>query len=86
MNRDPFQPLGEVAAKIVAGLRFRRKVVRLYDRGPRPIAELLAELGAEQSLSVEIERKIDQYLNVSDAALDAAGGRDLPPVPLHEAP
>ena len=39
-----------IAANVVANLRFRRQVERLHRLGPRAIAELLAELGAERSI------------------------------------
>ena len=81
---DPWRSIGSVAAEVVADLEFRRKVERLYARGPRPIAELLAELGAERSITTIIETKLDRYLEVDDASLDATGGREFPAIPLHE--
>ena len=79
-----WRPVGVVAAQVVQDLAFRRKVQRLHAKGPRLVAELLAEIGAERSLTSLIEAKIEKYVDIDDAALDATGARDLPPAPLHE--
>lgn len=79
-----FKPVGAIAAEIVQDLAFRRKVQRLHAKGPRIIAELLAELGAERGLGTAIDQIVDHYLELDDAALDATNGRDFPPNPLHE--
>ena len=42
---EPFRQVGTVAAEIVADLSFRHRVIRLHERGPRIVAEFLAELG-----------------------------------------
>ena len=67
----------------IADLRFRRQVKRLHARGPRVVAELLAELGAERGIQTIIDEKVDRYASINDAALDAIGGREFPPIPLH---
>ncbi len=46
---DPWRPIGEITAELVANMRFRRQVLRLHRLGPRITAELLAEIGAERS-------------------------------------
>ena len=80
-----FRPVGAIAAEIIQDLAFRRKVQRLHAKGPRLVAELLSEIGAERSLTSLIEAKIEKYVDIDDAlALDAIGGRDFPPDPLHE--
>ena len=80
-----FRPVGAItAAEIIQDLAFRRKVQRLHAKGPRIIAELLAELGAECGLGTAIDQIVDHYLELDDAALDATNGRDFPPNPLHE--
>ncbi len=77
-----FRPIGEVAAEIVARLRFRRQVERLHRLGPRATAYLLAEIGAERSIQTIIDRKLDTYAELDAAALDVAGGDDFWPVPI----
>ena len=72
------------AASLVVDPDFCRQVDRLYRRGPRIIAELLAELAAERGLGTIIQQKLARYLNISDAALDVVpGARQLPPMPPH---
>lgn len=44
-------PIGSVAAQIVADLKFGRQIERLHRLGPRAVAELLAEIGAERSIT-----------------------------------
>ena len=75
---------GAGAATMVADVIFRRQVEQLYRRGPRLIAELFAELAVECGLGTIIHQKLVRYLDLPDDALDAAGGRQLPPLPLHE--
>ncbi len=73
---------GAVAAMTVSDLRFRRQVARLYELGPRAVAEFLAELGAERLLTSLIEEKLSEYTGFP-TALAITGGHHLPPVPLH---
>lgn len=77
------QGLSATAAEIVADLAFRLRIRRLHARGPRLIAELLAELAAERLLLTDIEERLDRFLAITDAALNRTGGRELPPLPLH---
>ena len=86
MNGRPLQTslIGIAAAKRVADPRFKRLVERLYRRGPRLIAEALAEVGAQYSIQPDIEAAIERYLDIPDEVLDATGARDMPPRPLHE--
>ena len=68
----------------MTNLRFRMKVRRFHAQGERPLAEYLVELRADPLLRHVIETKLDRYLAVPDEALDAVGGRDIPPAPIHE--
>ncbi len=77
------RPIGQIAAEIVADLKFRRQVIRLHQQGPRVLAELLAEITAERGNRVLIERKIDIYAEIEPEVLQAAGGDDFPPLPIH---
>ena len=79
-----WRPIGAVAAQVVQDLAFRRKVKRLHAKGPRVIAEMLAELAAERNLATVIDEALDRYIDIDDAALDATNGRHFPPPPLTE--
>ena len=80
----PFRPIGELTAGIVANVRSRRNLMRVHGNGVRPIGELLDEIAREYGLSTVIAEKLEIYASLSDDALDATGGRELPPLPLHE--
>lgn len=77
-----FTTINEVAADIVADLRFRRQVKTLCTR-PRAMAELLAGLGARFGIRTTIDLLLAEYLRFDDAVLEAVGAGDFPPVPIH---
>ena len=81
---EPFRPIGEVAAQVVADLRFRRQVLRLHRLGPRAIAEFLAEIGAERAVMTVIDQKLDTYAELDPETLEVVGGADFSLVPVHE--
>ncbi len=83
---EPFRPIGSVAAEIVADLKFRCQVLHLHRLGPRAVGELLAELGAERSIQTVIDQKLDTYAGLDPEAIEATGGDDFWPPPLHEVP
>ncbi len=76
-------PIGPIAAEIVADLRFRRQVLRLHRLGPRAMAELLAEIGAERSITTIIDQKLDTYTELDPETLEVTGGNDFWQPPLH---
>ena len=78
---EPRSSIGQIAAEVVADLKFRRKVIRLHRQGPRAVGEFLAGLGAELGVQTPIERKLDTYTELDPAALEAAGG-DFWPLPV----
>ena len=80
----PPRGVGQIAAEIVADLRFRRRVERLHRLGPRATAELLAEIGAERSITTIIDQKLNCYTELDPTALEAAGGTRFWPAPLRE--
>ena len=84
LSSGTFRPIGEVAAAVVADLRFRRKVQQLHRLGDRVLGELLAELGAERGIQTIIDQKLDIYAELNPEALEAAGGDKFWPAPLHE--
>jgi len=64
-------------------IRFRMKVKRLHEQGPRPLFQFLEELGIERMARHAIDAKLDRYLAIPNEALDVAGGRDMAPILLH---
>ena len=77
------QPIGQIAAEVVADLRFRRKVIRLHRQGPRAVGEFLAELGAELDVQTPIDQKLNTYVEIEPETLEATAGNDFWSVPLH---
>ena len=77
------EPIGQVAAEIVADLRFQRKIQRVHAHGPRVTAELLAELGAERGIMTIVDLKLDKYAAMSPKALKAASSDQFWPSPIH---
>ena len=78
------RPIGEVAAEIVADMKFRRRVQKVYRLGDRVFGELLAELGAERGIQTIIDQKLKKYASLDPEALEATGGADFWPAPLHK--
>ena len=78
------EAFGPIAAKVVADLRFRRKVIRLHRQGPRVLGEYLAELGVERDIGTIIDQKLDTYIEIEPEALEAAGGDAFWQPPIHE--
>ncbi len=66
--------LGHITAAIVADVRFRRKIERLHQRGPRAVLEVFAEISAERSIGTVVDQTLDRHLAVSDQALEIVGG------------
>ncbi len=79
---EPPRPVGSIAAVIVADMKFRRQVERLHRLGPRVTAELLAEIGAERSITTIIDKKLATYVELDPATVEAVGA-DFWPAPLH---
>ena len=77
-------PIGQIAAEVVADMRFRRQIERLHRLGPRAVAELLAEIGAERGITAIVDRKLATYAAIDPMALEVASGDKFWPVPIHE--
>ncbi len=82
--RDGFKTIGEIAAEIVGHLPFQRKIERFHHLGPRVLGEMLAELGAERSIMTAIIQMIERYIELNPEVLEAAGGDDFSPIPIHQ--
>ncbi len=82
---EPFRPIGEVAAGVVADLRRRRHVQQVHRLRDRVFGELLAEIGAERGITTIIDQKLARYAGLEPETLEATGGDRFWPAPLHEA-
>ena len=74
--------IGQIAAEVVADMKFRRQVLRLHRLGPRITAEFLAELGAERGIQTVIDQKLDTYAELEPETLEVTGGDGFWPVPV----
>ena len=83
-NSGTFRPIGQVAAEIVADLRFRRQVEHLHCLGARAVGELLAEIGAQRNIRTVIDQKLSAYAEIEPEVLEVTGGDDFWQPPLHE--
>ncbi len=79
-----FRPIGQVAAEIVADMKFRHQVLRLHRLGPRAVGELLAEISAERGIQTVIDRKLDRYAGIEPETLEVTGGDGFWSAPLRE--
>ncbi len=79
-----FRPIGQIAAEVVADMKFRRHVQQVHRLGDRVFGELLAEIGAERGIQTIIDQKLKKYASLEPEALEATGGDDFWPAPLHE--
>ena len=85
LKSDPWRPLGAVPKTIVADLRLRQLVVHLHELGPRPLGEFLQELaGKDDEAAVAIIANLERYATLDAGVVEAVGGREFPPVPIHE--
>ena len=64
--------------------QFRRQVECVHALGPRVVAELLAEIGAERSIRTLIDQKLAIYGQLDRRVIEAVEGAGFWPTPLHE--
>ena len=76
--------IGQIAAEVVADLRFRRRVQQVHRLGDRVFGELLAEIGAERGIQTLIDKKLSRYAELDPEALETTGGDGFWQPPLHE--
>jgi hypothetical protein len=62
-------------------IHFQWLVTQVHRLGPRVIAELLAEIGAEFLIRVSIERKLERYAALDPQIQRAVGADRFPPWP-----
>ena len=81
---ESLRSVGSAAAEVVADLQFRQQVARVHALGARVTAELLAEIGTEQSIMPVIKAKLRTYASIDPRALQATGGDKFWPPPVRE--
>ena len=62
---------------------FHRLTERVHRLGPRALGELLAEIADEFDAGQFTFERLDAYAHLRDEDLDTAGGRTMPPSPVH---
>ena len=61
------------------GPRWERMIERVHALGPRPLAELLAEIAAVTGQHVRVVDLVEEYVALDPAVLRAVGGDRFPP-------
>ena len=64
--------------------QFRRQVERVHALGPRVVAELLAEIGAERSIRTLIDQKLRRYAELEPKVIEVVEGGGFGLAPLDE--
>ncbi len=70
--------LGVICARIVANLHRQRQAEHLHRLGARPVLEALVEVADGRDLNLDAFARLDPDI------VNALGGDDFPPQPLHE--
>ncbi len=68
----------------LADFRLARDVERILALGPRPIIELLVEIGEQRLCRTYLEQRVRQYAGIDPEHLAALGGDRFPRPPLYE--
>ncbi len=69
---------------MIGNLAFRRTVERIHRLGPRPLAELLAEIGEQRLCRTYLEQRIRRYADIDPEHLVALDAEGFPRPPLYE--
>ena len=69
-------------AQPLAGPRFERQVERLHNLGPRPLAEILAEIAAVTGRPDIVADRLQAYAQLDPEILRAVGADRFPPMAL----
>jgi hypothetical protein len=72
-----------VPTSAINELNFRRRTQHLWRCGPRAVAELLAEIGAERNIGTIIDEKLARYSMLDPSTVKALGADRLPRPVLH---
>ena len=66
----------------LADFRLARDVERVLALGPRPIIELLIEIGEQRLCRTYLEQRVRRYAEIDPEHLEAFGGDTFPLPPL----
>ena len=77
---EPFHPIGQIAAEIVACPRRQRAAEHLHNLGPRPVLEALAEV----ETGVNLDGVLADFERIDAKMVAELGGDKFWPAPLHE--
>ena len=80
---EPLHPIGPIAAEIVADVKFRHQVERLYRLGPRVVGEAFAHIGIKHSIRTSVEQTVEHFTELEPEVLEAAGGDEFWQPPIH---
>ena len=75
-NRRALQGSAEIGSP-----RFERQIEHVHSLGPRPLAELLAEIAAVTGQHVRVVDLVEEYAALDPAVLRAVGADHFPPMP-----
>ena len=68
----------------LADFQLARDVERVLALGPRPILELLVEIGEQHLCRTYLEQRVRRYAEIDPHHLAALGGDRFPRPPLYE--
>ncbi len=68
----------------LADSQLARDVERVLALGPRPIIELLIEIGEQRLCRTYLEQRVRRYAEIDPEHLAALGGEHFPRPPLYE--
>ncbi len=81
-NTDPeiqYQPSADECVRRLAGPRFEHLIERVHRLGPRPLAELLAEIATATVEPDLIADRVEAYAGLDPEAVRAVGADHFPP-------
>ena len=72
---EPFHPIAQIAAEVIAGLKRQWQIEHLHSLGPRPVLEALIEIAA----GGELDTVLADYARLDREVVVALGGDLFPP-------
>ncbi len=69
---------------LLSDFQLARDVERILALGPRPIVELLIEIGEQRLCRTYLEQRIRRYSEIDPEHLTVLGGDTFPRPPLYE--
>ncbi len=78
------RPIGEIAAEVVADMKFHRQVEHLHRLGPRVLGELLTEIGEQRLCRTYLEQRVRRYAEIDPEHLATLDAEHFPRPPIYE--